>query len=100
MHTCANDIPPEFTLLRIEGPDQDIPSIKLEDLPANWTSHYKVSQERGDSWLQTGSSPLLRVPSAIIPATFNLLFNPQHELAEMFQITDSFDYPFDMRLKK
>ena len=100
MHTSANDTPPEFTLLRIEGPDQHIPLIKLEDLPANWRSHYKASQEHGDSWLQTGSSLLLRVPSAIVPATFNILFNPQHELADTFQITDTFDYPFDIRLKK
>lgn len=100
VHTSANDVPPEFTLLRVEGPDQTIPEVKLEDLPSDWTHRSDISQHYGDTWLQTGDSPLLRVPSSIVPETFNILLNPEHELADQVQITESFAYPFDIRLKK
>ena len=33
VHTCASDVPPEFTLLKIEGPDVEVFIIKPEDLP-------------------------------------------------------------------
>jgi RES domain-containing protein len=33
VHTSANDVPPEFTLLKIEGPDQKVSIITLADLP-------------------------------------------------------------------
>jgi hypothetical protein len=35
-HTSANDVPPEFTLLKIEGPDMEVPSIKADDLGRDW----------------------------------------------------------------
>jgi len=35
----------------------------------------------GDSWLATGRTPLLRVPSAIVPFSRNLLLNPRHPAA-------------------
>jgi len=33
VHTSANDVPPEFTLLKIARPDVEVLVIKPEDLP-------------------------------------------------------------------
>ncbi len=99
VHTSANDVPPDFTLLRIEGPETRIPSIRIEDLPADWTSRLEVTRDLGSAWLEKGKAVLLRVPSAIVPETSNFLLNPLHADAAKFRIVDAFSWPFDSRLK-
>ena len=99
VHTSANDVPPEFTLLKIEGPDQRVSIITLDDLPDNWRSRLEVTRDLGMSWLQKKETVLLRIPSAIVPETANFLFNPSHPDAKKFHIAGAFSYPFDARLK-
>ena len=101
VHTSANDVPPSYTLLRVEGPDAlEISSVAYADLPEDWIDRIEVTQEIGTAWLHRRESVLLRIPSAIVPQTFNLLFNPVHDQASAFSITASFTYPFDGRLKQ
>ena len=99
VHTSANDVPPEFTLLKIEGPDLEIPSVKSDDLPQDWRTRLEVTRDIGAGWLEKNDSVLLQVPSVIVPETVNLLFNPSHKHAPKFHITDVFSYPFDIRIK-
>jgi len=100
VHTSANDIPPEFTLLRIEGPEFKTPTIRVKDLPGDWRMRLKVTRDLGSAWLERNEDALLWVPSAIVPETMNCLLNPSHRQASEFRITDSMAYPFDLRLKK
>ena len=100
VHTSANDVPPEFTLLRIEGQDLDLPSISVKNLPEDWWTRFDVTRDLGSAWLERNEGALLRVPSAIVPETMNCLLNPSHGRAAEFRITDSIAYPFDLRLKK
>jgi RES domain-containing protein len=99
VHTSANDVPPEFTLLKIEGPDASIIVVEPEDLPDDWRVRPDVTREAGTAWLRKKESVLLRIPSAIIPETTNFLFNPIQVDAARFHIRDFFSYPFDVRLK-
>jgi RES domain-containing protein len=99
VHTCANDVPPDFTLLSIEGPDLKVQSVRVHDLPSAWREQMDITREIGTSWLAKGASVLLRVPSALVPETANLLFNPRHADATKFRVTRTFSYPFDTRLK-
>jgi RES domain-containing protein len=99
VHTSANDVPPEFTLLKIEGPDVKIAVIKPADLPPDWTTHLDVTRDLGTEWLRKKQGVLLQVPSTIVPETAGFLFNPMHADAGKFRITDAFSYPFDLRLK-
>lgn len=100
VHTSANDVPPEFTLLRIEGPDIDIPSITIDELPEDWRLRLETTRDLGTAWLLRNESVLLRVPSAIVPATMDCLFNPSHRQAAEFRIVEAIAYPFDPRLKR
>ena len=100
VHTSANDVPPEFTLLKIEGPDPNASVITLDDLPENWRSRLDVTRDLGTVWLPKKESVLLQIPSAIVPETGNFLFNPIHPDARKFRIAGAFSYPFDSRLKK
>jgi RES domain-containing protein len=99
VHTSANDIPPEFTLLKIEGPNVEVPSIEIDGLPQDWLTQLEVTRDLGSAWLEKDESALLAVPSAIVPETVNFLLNPSHKQAVRFRITDVFSYPFDLRLK-
>ena len=99
VHTSANDVPPEFTLLKIEGPGTNMLVIKPEDLPRDWRTRLEATRDLGNAWLRKNQSVLLQVPSAIVPETANFLFNPMHADAAKFRIADVFLYPFDVRLK-
>jgi RES domain-containing protein len=99
VHTSANDVPPEFTLLKIEGPDSEVSFIQPEDLPQDWRTRLEATRDLGTTWLRAKEGALLQVPSAIVPETTNFLFNPIHVDAAKFRITDVFSYPFDIRLK-
>src|ERR1700742_3975787 len=78
VHTSANDVPPEFTLLKIEGPDIDVPSIQAHELPEDWQTRLEVTRDLGTAWLEKSENVLLQVPSAIVPETRNCLLNPAH----------------------
>lgn len=99
-HTSANDIPPEFTLVKIESPETSIRVIKLDDLPADWQSRLDVTRDLGTVWLRKNGSALLRVPSAIVPETANFLLNPGHPDAKRIKVIEAFLFPFDAPLKK
>ena len=99
VHTSANDVPPAFTLLKIQGPDIEVPSIPIVSLPKDWQTHLEVTRDLGTAWLEKKRSVLLQVPSAIVPETANYLLNPSHKQAAKFHVAEVFSYPFDLRLK-
>jgi len=100
VHTSANDIPPDFTVLKIGAPEVQIQAIRLDELPAEWQSRLELTRDLGTAWLQKKETPLLRVPSAIVPETANFLLNPTHPDAKKFKVIEASPYPFDFRLKK
>jgi RES domain-containing protein len=100
VHTAANDIPPEFTLLRIEGPEIEVPAIAEVDLTEGWQTRFEITRSLGTDWLGKKEAVLLRLPSAIVPETTNFLFNPLHPDAGLFKITEALEYPFDRRIKR
>jgi len=100
VHTSANDVPPEFTLLKIQGPNLHTPSVSIDALPDNWRTQLDVTRHLGTDWLENNKSVLLRVPSGIVPETMNRLFNPAHRQAAEFRIVEAIANPFDAKLKK
>jgi len=99
VHTSANDVPPEFTLLKIEGPDINAVVIRPQDLPVDWVHLPEVTRDLGTAFLK-GKQRVLQVLSAIVPETSNFVFNPMHADAARFRIRASFPYPFEVRLKR
>jgi RES domain-containing protein len=101
VHTSANDIPPGYTLLALRAEDS-IPfeTLEVATLPPDWIDHVKVSREVGSAWLRSMRSALLRVPSALVPATWNVLLNPSHPEAGKIAIEAVYEFPFDPRIKK
>ena len=101
VHTAANDVPPNYTLLEVTVPTTTtVEAINLDSLPKDWAENLEATRALGSDWLRSTRSALLRVPSVLAPATFNVLLNPAHLDAKQIAITSVLDYPFDPRLKR
>lgn len=98
-NTSADDAPANYTLLKVSGLDPSTENVDLDTLPLDWTRRLEITQAIGTDWLGSDRSALLRVPSALVPETFNCLLNPLHPDATSFQIEHVYQYPFDLRLK-
>ena len=95
----SEDRPERFQVLRIEGPDTlSIEAIEGNALPSNWAEDIASTQNVGDRWLSERRSLLLKVPSVLIPETWNVLVNPQHAEANLLKIAMTYEHAFDARL--
>jgi RES domain-containing protein len=95
----AARLPPSYRLLKAEVPaDLPMKPIGPADLPRNWVSDRIVTRTAGDEWLAARTSALLRVPSAIVPETFNVLLNPEHPGAPRIRVLWHEKFPWDARL--
>jgi RES domain-containing protein len=101
VHTAANDVPPSYTLLEVTVPAAiTAEAINLDSLPQDWWEDLEATRAIGSEWLGSSRSALLRVPSVLAPATFNVLLNPAHLDAQKVVISRVLEYPFDPRLKR
>ncbi|MGA3226526.1 MAG: RES family NAD+ phosphorylase [Acidobacteriaceae bacterium] len=99
MEIDAEDRPERFQMLKIEGPDTlSVEEIKPGALPSNWIEDLAFTQNLGDGWLSEAGSLLLKVPSVLVPETWNVLVNPRHAEASLLKVTMRYEHPFDARL--
>jgi RES domain-containing protein len=97
----AARLPGSYTMLKVEAPDDiQVMRVEVASLPEGWAGDMSISRSRGDEWLVGGESALLEVPSAILPATFNVLLNPQHPDAARVRVVWQRAYPYDRRFFK
>ncbi|EFF49529.1 RES family NAD+ phosphorylase [Xanthomonas citri] len=71
-----DDVPTNLMLFKIEI-DTSLPTA-VPTLPNGWQANQPMTRKIGDSWLKSANEPLLKVPSAILPHTTNIIVNPQH----------------------
>ena len=91
-------LPSVYQLLQISVPD-DLETKPLSALaPSDWREHAEFTRGIGDAWLASLETPLARVPSAIVPHTWNYLLNPLHPDAGKVQIAEVIRERFDNRL--
>ena len=93
-----DELPPAYTLLQVRVPS----NLAIEELrtpsKADWKNDLTLSRNIGDKWLKGPKTALARVPSAILPNTFNYLLNPLHHDAKHARIVSSTKAIFDPRL--
>jgi RES domain-containing protein len=70
-------------------------------LPPNWYEDPPPVEAAtiGDQWIESQSSVLLKVPSAVIHSEFNYLINPAHPRFGELVIGRAEPFQFDSRLK-
>lgn len=93
-----SELPRNYQLLEVEVPDNASILDAPEQSDAHWRQHLTLTRRIGDQWLSAGGSLLLRVPSAVVGRTVNLLFNPAHPQAPECQVVSVARFPFDGRL--
>ncbi|AZI45312.1 RES domain-containing protein (plasmid) [Deinococcus psychrotolerans] len=93
--------------VRFQVEEEYIADLKAAQLPATWNAHPETpaTQVIGDQWFDEQSSPVLRVPSVILPLTVygpgqsNYLINANHpDIGEAVKLLDFQTLPLDPRL--
>ena len=77
------DHPPllhHYRLLKLTLPHKAVNYLDHHDLPTMWREPEAPPETAhiGDTWLDTQKSPVLAVPSVIVPREWNYLVNPTH----------------------
>jgi RES domain-containing protein len=86
-----------YVMIPIEVPNEaDVHSPP--NLPANWHTNQKFSQQVGDTFAKEGKHLLMKVPSALITDSYNYLINPSHPLIEKVTPKAPRTILFDKRL--
>jgi RES domain-containing protein len=91
------DWPRSYRLMQAEFPDK----LKIETLEPktrNWRTSLAATRKLGDEWMRSGRTALARVPSAIVPDTWNVLLNPRHASADQVKIVRTVRAEYDLRL--
>ena len=90
--------PRYYDLMQIAAPDGV--EVEILSLPAgdDWKRSPLVSRGLGDEWLRSKRTLLARVPSAIMPNTWNFLLNPEHPEAQEIRIIEIARAEYDPRL--
>jgi RES domain-containing protein len=88
------DLPPELL-----PDDYVLVTIDLNDLPVEEVVRTPAApQAFGDAWIRDQRTPILRVPSVIVPESPNLLLNPAHPAGVGATIVGKRRFGFDRRL--
>ena len=86
----------EYTLLIIEIPEKNltIKKLNITQLPNNWDEFplNSATQKIGTEWIQSRSTLLLSVPSAINSHENNILLNPSHPDFKNIRIINKKDF--------
>jgi len=93
------DVPVNFRYLEIDAPDTlAIEDVDVSGLGRSWQTDLAATRRAGDQWLRFGRTTLLRAPSVIVPATWNVLLNPRHPDSKEIRIIHEHRHAFDPRL--
>ena len=91
-----------YVYFRAHVEEKAVLDLDLRALPEDWRAfpHSTSTQRIGTRWQREAASVGLRVPSALIPETYNVLLNPEHpEFSSAVRVEGPFALDVDDRLK-
>jgi RES domain-containing protein len=93
---------PAYVLIACSFDPALVSSLDRSRLPARWRSYPAPPELQllGDEWLRSNTSPVLEVPSAVIPTESNYLLNPRHRHFASVALSLPEPFEFDLRLLK
>jgi RES domain-containing protein len=100
VHLENADLLYEYVLIEARFDSSLIIRLAKSELPKDWRASPPPRSARaiGDAWIAEEPSPVLELPSAVIPAESIFLLNPQHPGFSQIQIGEPFPFEFDFRL--
>lgn len=86
-------------LIKATIPEHLVQYPSINDLPDSWDALpvENASRNYGDNWIKQGKSPVLKVPSVVVPVEFNYVLNPDHPEFNDIQIDPDKSLPMDPR---
>ncbi len=89
-----------YVFFRAELPVTLIAEVGEDDLPEGWDQHPPPSQSQqvGDRWASREASVALKVPSVVVPYSYNYLLNPAHPAFSDVESGPAEPFPVDERL--
>ncbi len=72
----------------------------IDSLPEDWNHDPILPAPRkiGDDWISKDTSPVLKVPSVIVPSEYNYILNPHHPDFQDIKIGEVRPFEIDPRL--
>ena len=103
VHVQDPELLPELVMVRYEVPNGvGVETISIAELPKSWWLQESWTRQHGDQWHAALATPLLRVPSAIVPLDgspdMNVLVNHRHAAAAEITIVAAESFVLDARL--
>lgn len=104
VHVEDPDLLPPLAVVAYEAPDDlEMEEVSLAELPSDWRDDVVLTRSRGDAWIRSKRTALLRVPSAIIPLPDvpdrNIVINHEHADSRHIKISRVHKpFSFDARL--
>lgn len=92
----------DFKIMIIEVPDDlEISVINPEQLHAKWRDFkdYSHCQPLGDKWYDAGETPILKVPSAVLPKSSNYVLHSLHPAFRRIRLIETTDLLPDERIE-
>jgi RES domain-containing protein len=100
VHLEISELLHEYVVIEARFDRALVTRLAKADLPPDWRASPAPASIRaiGDAWVAEEPSPVLEVPSAVIPAENIYLLNPQHSAFAKIQTGNPVDFEFDPRL--
>lgn len=92
----------DFKTMILEIPDtMKIQFVQFKELPAGWRkfNDYSKSQPIGNTWYDEGIFPILKVPSAVLPESYNYVLNATHPDCRKIKLLKTTDLIPDERIE-
>lgn len=100
IHSVSYDEIKTNELMIIETNINQFKEITAPQLKSGWQDDIDYSRYIGDEFLNSQSSLLMQIPSAIIHEEYNVLINPKHKDFSKVKIKSARIFQFDARLFK
>lgn len=103
VHVEDPDLLPALAMVRYDVPDDlAMEVLEHDELPKTWRRQEGWTQRRGDQWRRKMETPLLCIPSAIVPLAAspdrNVIINHRHPDATRIAVCAVETFILDVRL--
>jgi RES domain-containing protein len=102
VHLDVADLLEEYFFVEIVVDESLIVDYDGSQLPNNWRADPPSAalQEIGKEWFAAAPSPVLRVPSALIPSENDFILNPTHSQFSQLRVEKPVRFRYDARLRQ
>jgi RES domain-containing protein len=102
VHLDSPDLLKKYVLFEVSMDPSYVRDLDISTLPRNWKADPAPAkvQAIGDDWVAGGVSPVLCVPSTLVPGESNYLLNPRHPDFRKLRIGAMIPFQFDPRLAR